>query len=201
MEGTYVPYTLDAWTGEATEMAEFHYEDGQTVIPVDLDYSNIALFVFEKVDEEQPSIVETDADSAYTAEDGIKIRATKTGTYTTTLSNGETKTSELTVPEEYDITNWDLTVDSWNGTKDSDGNFAGDLVRTETIDGLETTNRKTSTEITEIHTTLNTHLKRGIRLKKSVIPYRVLVITKQPLIGMLPVQPVLTLILVLFIRA
>lgn len=156
MEGTYVPYTLDAWTGEATEMAEFHYEDGQTVIPVDLDYSNIALFVFEKVDEEQPSIVETDADSAYTTEDGMKIRATKTGTYTTTLSNGETKTSELTVPEEYDITDWDLTVDSWNGTRDADGNFAGDLVRTETIDGLETTNRKTSTEVTEIHTTLDT---------------------------------------------
>lgn len=156
MDGTYVPYSLDAWTGEVTQLGEFRYEDGQTIIPVDLDYSNIALYVFEKVEEQAASITETDAESAYVTEDGMNIRAVETGTYTTVFSDGETRTDEISVPEAYDITNWNLTVESWTGTKDEEGNDAGDLVRTEVIDGLETVNRKTSTAVTEIKTTLDT---------------------------------------------
>lgn len=156
MDGIYVPYSLDAWTGDATELAKYHYENNQTIIQVDLDYSNIALYAFEKVEEPKDSIVDTDAVYAYANEAGLNIRATETGNYTTVLSNGETKATEITVPEAYDITNWDLTVDSWSGTKDEEGNDAGDLVRTEVIDGLETVNRKTSTEVTEINVKLDT---------------------------------------------
>ncbi|MDO4274592.1 MAG: glycosyl hydrolase [Eubacteriales bacterium] len=156
MEGTYVPYSLDAWTGEVTELGEFRYENGQTIIPIDLDYSNIALFVFEKVEEQPLSITETNAESAYITDDGINIRATETGTYKTVFSDGESREDEINVPEAYDITNWDLTVESWTGTKDEDGNDAGDLVRTETIDGLETVNRKTSTTVTDIQVNLDT---------------------------------------------
>lgn len=156
MDGTYIPYSLDAWTGEVTELGEFRYEDGQTIIPVDLDYSNIALFVFEKAEEQALSVTETNAESAYITDDGINIRATETGTYKTVLSDGESREDEITVPEAYDITNWDLTVESWTGTKDEEGNDAGDLVRTETIDGLETVNRKTSTTVTDIQVKLDT---------------------------------------------
>lgn len=156
MEGTYVPYSLDPWTGEVTELAEFHYEDGQTVIPVDLDYANIALFVFEKVDAEEASITDTDAEFSYVSDNGTNIRATESGTYTTVFSDGETRTDEITVPEAYDITGWDVTVESWTPTKDEEGNDAGDLVRTEEIDGLETVNRKTSTTVTEIPVQLDT---------------------------------------------
>lgn len=156
MDGTYIPYSIDAWTGDAVELAEYYYEDGQTVIPVDLDYSNIALYAFEKVEEPAASITSTDAAYAYTNEAGRNIRATETGSYTTTLSDGQTRTDDITVPEAYDITNWDLTVDSWTGTKDAEGNDAGNLVRTEVIDGLETVNRKTSTAVTEINVKLDT---------------------------------------------
>ena len=156
MEGTYIPYSLDAWTGKVTELAEYHYDNGQTVIPVDLDYSNIALFVFEKVDEPKASITDTDAACAFANGDGMVVRATGTGTYTTTFSDGRTETAEVTVPEAYDITDWDLTVESLNGTKDEEGNYAGDLVRTEEIDGLETVNRKTSTVVEEISVKLDT---------------------------------------------
>lgn len=156
MEGTYIPYSLDPWTGEVTQLAEFHYENGQTVIPVDLDYANIALYAFEKVDAEETSIIDTDAEFSYVADDVMNIRATETGTYTTTLSNGESRTDEITVPESYDIIDWDVTVESWTPTKDEEGNDAGDLVRTETIDGLETVNRKTSTTVTDINVQLDT---------------------------------------------
>jgi hypothetical protein len=49
------------------------------------------------------------------------------------------------VPASYDISGWDLNVKSWRP-----GPAAGDLVRTETIGGVTTTNRRASTAITEI---------------------------------------------------
>ncbi|MEA5119317.1 MAG: Ig-like domain-containing protein, partial [Propionicimonas sp.] len=77
-------------------------------------------------------------------------RATRSGTLTTTLSNGKEYAYDVTVPSASDITGWDVTVESWrpNAT-------AGDLVRTETIDGLTTTNYKTSTVKTPINVKLD----------------------------------------------
>ena len=155
MDGTYIPYSLDAWTGKVTQLALFRYEDGQTIIPVDLDFQNIALFVFERVDEEAASLTATDAAGAYTSDEGMFIRATETGSYTTKLSDGTEVTSEISVPEAYDITDWDLRVEAWDGVTDKASPDAGDLVRTEEIDGLETVNRKSSTQITEINVQLD----------------------------------------------
>ena len=49
-DGLFVPYAIDAWTGKVTELADYRWEDGKTVVPIDLDYNNIALLAFEKVD-------------------------------------------------------------------------------------------------------------------------------------------------------
>ncbi|WP_156393653.1 glycosyl hydrolase [Nocardioides sp. Root140] len=151
MQGTFVPYTIDAWTGEATELAGYRWQDGKTVVPVDLDYNNIALMAFEKVSKEKLHIVSTDADSSYAVAKGVTVRATKSGEVTTELSNGKTYRDTVIVPDSYDITDWDLTVNSWRPSP-----TVGDLVRTETVDGVTTTNRKTSTVTTPINVELDT---------------------------------------------
>ncbi|MCF6378273.1 hypothetical protein L2K70_11725 [Nocardioides KLBMP 9356] len=152
--GLFIPYTIDSWTGETTQLADFRWEDGKTIVPIDLDYDNIALLAFEKVNpgeaQQQLHIVDTNADSAYTTEDGLAMRTSSSGTVTAELSNGATVSQPVQVPEAYDITGWDLNVKSWRPNP-----TAGDLVRTETIDGLTTTNRKTSTVVTDIDVQLD----------------------------------------------
>ncbi len=145
IDGLYIPYSIDAWSGEVTELAEYHYEDGRTVIPVALDYGNVALYAFEKVDAGKAgTIAATDAASSYMTADGAVIRVTEPGTYRTVLNSGEeieTVVSELA--QAGDITDWNLDVTSWT---------AGDEVLTsvEKIGDLTTENKKTATKYTEI---------------------------------------------------
>ncbi|WP_344369526.1 glycosyl hydrolase [Agromyces tropicus] len=150
-DGLFIPYTIDAWSGEVIQLADYRWEDGKTVVGVDLDYNNIELLAFEKVDDEQVHIVSTNADSAYAVPGGVVVRTTESGNIRTELSNGKQFQRSVHVPEAYDITDWDLTVQSWRPN-----DTAGDLVRTETIDGLTTINRKTSTVATPIEVELET---------------------------------------------
>ncbi|RKF22946.1 hypothetical protein [Micromonospora globbae] len=149
--GQFIPYVIDAWTGKVTELAGYRWEDGKTVVPIDLDYNNIELLAFEKVDSEKLHVVSTTADSTHAVADGVAVRATESGTVKTELSNGKQYEKAVTVPEAYDITDWDLTVESWRPNP-----TAGNLTRTETIDGVTTTNRKTSTVKTPINVELDT---------------------------------------------
>jgi hypothetical protein len=150
-DGLFVPYAIDAWTGETTQLADYRWEDGKTIVPIDLDYDNIALLAFEKVDKAQLHILDTNADSSYATEDGVAVRTSRSGTVTAELSDGTKINQAVEVPEAYDITDWDLTVESWRPSATQ-----GDLTRTETIDGLTTTNRKTSTVVTDIDVQLDT---------------------------------------------
>lgn len=149
--GRFVPYAIDAWTGKVTEIADYRWQDGKTVVPIDLDYNNIALLAFEKVDEERLHVTSTNGDSARATVDGVAVRTTTEGTLRSTLSDGTERSDEVAVPEAYDITDWDLTVESWRPNA-----VAGDLTRTETIGDLTTTNRKTSTVKTAIDVELDT---------------------------------------------
>lgn len=151
MDGHYVPYSIDAWTGEVTELADYRWENGKTIVPVDVAQADIALMAFEKVDAERLHVVSTNADSAHATAGGVAVRATQSGAVTTELSDGTKHTDAVEVPHAYDITGWDLTVESWRPNE-----TAGDLVRSETVDGLQTTNRSTSTDITEIDVELST---------------------------------------------
>ncbi|MBE2320729.1 hypothetical protein DVA67_032520 [Solirubrobacter sp. CPCC 204708] len=151
MDGRFVPYAIDAWTGEATELADYRWEHGKTVVAIDLDFNDIALLAFEKVDAPKLRVVSHNADSARAIPNGVTVRSTASKTVTAQLSNGVQLSRNVTVPAPYDITDWDLTVESWrpNAT-------AGDLVRTETIEGVTTVNRKTSTVKTPIDVELDT---------------------------------------------
>ncbi len=152
MKGHYIPYSIDAWTGEVTELGEYRYEDGVTVIPVDLEFGRIALYAFEKTDGEKTSIIDTDAYASYAGEDGLYIRAAANGAYAVSLSDGGFYSHVVEgLPEAYDITGWDVTVQSWTA-----GEPSGEMVRTETIDGVTTENRKTETVYTDINVKLDT---------------------------------------------
>ncbi len=148
VDGMFVPYAIDAWSGEVTEIANYYYENGQTVFPIDLDYGNIALFAFEKVDEEKLHVTDTNAASAYMAEDGAVIRATKSGDYYAVTNDGSLNEYSLEVPAAYDITGWDLNVESWTAGTEK-------IYSEETIGDVHTVNTRVKTDKTDINVKLD----------------------------------------------
>ncbi|MCI8497694.1 MAG: hypothetical protein HFE85_05550, partial [Clostridiales bacterium] len=148
VDGIYVPYQIDAWSGDATQLGEYRYENGQTIFSIDLDFDNIALYAFEKVDDEKFHIMDTNAQSAYADGDNAVIRATESGKYYAITNNGSLNEYNLEVPAAYDITGWDLTVQSWNKGDNK-------IISEETIDGVHTINTKYETTKTDINVKLD----------------------------------------------
>ena len=150
LDGLYIPYVIDAWTGEVTEIGTYRWENNTTAFPITLDYNNIALYAFAPADTDETHIVSTNAEYSYMADGTTVARTVNSGKLTTVLSNGVQYQNEIVVPEVYDITGWNLTVESWTaGTP-------GDLVRTETIGNVTTKNTSTSTVKTKIDVKLDT---------------------------------------------
>ena len=114
MDGTYIPYSIDAWTGEKEQVPEYRIESNKTIIPINLEYGDVALFEFEKTEATDKKVTN------YTVEYGA----------------------------ESEITDWSLTVESW---------VPGEtLSRTETIEGVATTEYKISTDKENKSVTMNT---------------------------------------------
>lgn len=112
MEGTFVPYIIDAWTGKVSKAAQYRHENGKTIVPMSLTYGDIALYAFEKTDTEVLHVVSADADVLYNGND-IELRVTADGTYTVALSDGNAYTHTLNVPKAYEIVGWDVAIESW----------------------------------------------------------------------------------------
>lgn len=113
MDGRFVPYAINSWTGDVEKVADYRYEDGRTIFTVSLDYNDVALYAFEHVDSEELHAVSTNAQKIVNKDGKLAARAAKSGTYTTALSNGSTYSCELTVPKAKELTGWDITVEDW----------------------------------------------------------------------------------------
>ena len=148
MDGMFIPYQIDAWSGKVTEIGNYYYENGQTVFPIDLDFDNIALFAFEAVEEEKFHVTATNADAVYAAEDGMVVRAAGSGDYYAVTNDGSLFEYNLKVPAPYDITGWNLNLESWTAG-------ANKITSEETIGNVHTVNTKVETVKTEINVQLD----------------------------------------------
>ncbi len=151
MDGTYIPYVIDSWTGEVKQSADYIHENGRTVFRLSLDYGNIALYAFEKAGGEALHAVSADAGTC-TVDDGgrIVLRTAKSGEQSVTLSDGTVRTVSVALPEAYAITGWDVEVEAWSAGTDK-------LTRTDTFtDSMG----NTSTEYTydTVRTLIPVHL-------------------------------------------
>ena len=149
VEGSYVPYLIDTWTGEVTRVADYKHDNGRTVIPVSLDSGDTALYAFQPVDEDTNiTILSTNADETVVVDGKAAIRTFESGTYETVLSNGETVTKEISVqaPVSLNDMEWQLSVEDWKP-----GEI---LTRTEERDGYTTTEYTCETAKDMIEVTL-----------------------------------------------
>ena len=120
-EGRGRPYVLDAWSGRMTPIAIYTAKGNHVTVSVNLvrdDATVIAIGPGPVLDGD-PSpvhVVKTSADAAVWRDDSLLVRAYKTGVYTTTLSNGQTRVTAahvLSTPIDLTATPWTLEVEDW----------------------------------------------------------------------------------------
>lgn len=117
MDGLFIPYRIDAWTGEVIQLANYRHEDGRTIVPVELDYGDVALYAFESVKKEELHVTDTNGEIYTNADGEFILRATESGTYTATLSDKNTYTNTVAVPTPYDITGWDVKIEALSASE------------------------------------------------------------------------------------
>ena len=59
VDGTFIPYEINAWSGRVNRLGTYRHEDGKTVFPIVLDYNNIALFALKPCEVDSEPHTET----------------------------------------------------------------------------------------------------------------------------------------------
>lgn len=120
LTGTGTPYSLNAWTGDITPVAKYSTGNGTVTLTIGLEASATGIIVLTEAPIARRfdlHVSEGDADSYYYNEKGgIVARASKSGTYRTTLSNGTSKNVAIPQPGSISLDNaqWKLAVESWS---------------------------------------------------------------------------------------
>ena len=101
LEGRGRPYLLDAWSGKITPIVQYASSGDRVTVRIRLSRDNGVLIALT----EDPNrfgvaapgvhVTRTDAAEAVMNQDGVVIRASRAGTYNTTLSNGRTVRSTI----------------------------------------------------------------------------------------------------------
>ncbi|MFD4974415.1 sugar-binding domain-containing protein [Streptomyces sp. NPDC058424] len=147
LTGHGTPYLLDAWTGKITPIANYTSTGDRVTLSLRIGPGNaviVAVTPSNKAFKAKPKLdvhaTGTTANATrggvdnvvYDSSGNLAARAATTGTYATTLSDGTTVTSNITVPDidpsstvsliggVPTLTNWQLSVDSWTQTPSGD---------------------------------------------------------------------------------
>ena len=143
LTGTGTPYLLNTWTGRVTPIANYTENGDRVTLSLRIgpaDAIDVAITPTDMFKAAPPdgglhatsttanATPEGTGNVVYDSSGNLVARASATGTYTTTLSNGKTVTSNITVPAISPsstvsminglptLTNWQLSVDSWTQT-------------------------------------------------------------------------------------
>ncbi len=139
------PYEMNDWSGDIMEIGAYEIVDGRTNVTRTLAPGESAWIIIDENDIEGANAVHaisTTADRVVLGEDGVSILAMASGEYETVLSNGETVSSSIEVPEAIQLPAWDIVIEDWNeGDK---------VVNTEEKFGHTTTEVYYTTKKTEI---------------------------------------------------
>ncbi|MEV6036762.1 glycosyl hydrolase [Nonomuraea sp. NPDC052116] len=115
-----VPYFLNPWTGRAERLALYTTDTDGIRLRVKLRPGESTILaigrpgLFGTGPVQEPHAVTTDADLVRYDLGTLVVRASRAGTYTTTLSDGRTVTTVIgPVPEPVPLSSWRLEVEDW----------------------------------------------------------------------------------------
>lgn len=127
-----VPVQLDPWTGNATILSLYSLSEGHLSFPLLLDPNQSAFITLVLATDDATHAVDSTADSIVRDSTGqrLLVQASTPGTYHTTLEDGSVHTTSVeNVSPVIELTNWALSVDSWEPDSDSTDVAAIKLVR------------------------------------------------------------------------
>jgi hypothetical protein len=115
-----IPLWMDLWSGETTPIAKYEeVSDDYIKVRVTLKPYQACMITVAPLTQAPVHAVTSDATKIVREEYGLFLRANTTGSYTTTLSNGESVTTVVdSVPASIELKNWTLDVDDWQPTAD-----------------------------------------------------------------------------------
>ena len=123
LEGSGQPYLLDAWTGKITPIANYTSDGKSATVHVKLARDEAMLIALsddpDRFGVRPPAVhvTRTNADEVVvTGQNQLAIRASKAGTYSTTLSDGSSVESTIgNVPPPINLTHsaWHLAAEDW----------------------------------------------------------------------------------------
>jgi len=122
LEGKGTPYTLDAFTGAITPIAQYTEKDHTVTVRVRLGRDASTIVALSKdpkrlgLEKPDNAVKSTTADEAVQAGDSIAVRDTAAGTYVTDLDKGpKVKTTLGASPAAIDLTGatWHVDAEDW----------------------------------------------------------------------------------------
>lgn len=114
VKGTGKPYALDCWSGEISEVPVYQQKNKRTIFEVTVAPGEALLFALDSSAEPEKHAVESNACDL--RKSGCKTIANfcESGRYTTIFSDNSTATVTVEVPDNIQLTNWQLKVEDWN---------------------------------------------------------------------------------------
>jgi hypothetical protein len=123
LTGEGAPLALDAWSGAVTPIARYTRSSGRVGVRVSLPPTGATVVALSKTAGGSVFATSTTADEVLARGNGLTVRASAPGTYTTTLSDGRTASTAIAdVPAPIALPDWTLGVESWGpgATPDTD---------------------------------------------------------------------------------
>ena len=114
VDGIYQPYILDTWSGNAAKDMYYDIQDNKTLLNVTLQPGECRVYALNSSDVSDTSV--TQAENVYSisdSENGLVAAISNSGSATVTLRDGSTIETEADVPENINLDNWNLVVDSF----------------------------------------------------------------------------------------
>lgn len=133
VEGITKPYLLDTWSGEVSEIANCSYQNGRTILDVELAPGDIMVFALDPNDRVDNAVVARSNVEKTRVENGSAILyVPETGSASVQYADGTTYRADVQVPQDIRLTDWDITVQSWEpGEKLTRSEVRNDVTTTE----------------------------------------------------------------------
>lgn len=117
VDGIYKPYVLDTWSGKVDGVGVYSYENGRTILNVDIGPGDMVMFALDPndADDTQATITQTSANVCRvdSSDDNVTMCVSESGLASLYYSDGSTYELNVEAPQNVSLNQWNLTVESW----------------------------------------------------------------------------------------
>jgi len=115
--GEGIPYEVNCWTGEITQMGLYEVKDGYTLITISLQPGESTMYAVNTGVSDDLHCVSASAGNVIRSEDKLVFHVGQSGTHTLTFNDGTIRHIDISGRKEISLDRWELVVESWTKGK------------------------------------------------------------------------------------